>query len=100
GRDQLQRSAARESDVPNFGLENPAMMLSARIGAIEFDEQEVRLAVVKTGGRRPVVLERHREPVTFAEPAQRAEAFVQAVQALVARTKSKPSAYVLCASSR
>lgn len=76
------------------------MMLSAKIAAVEFDEREVRLAVVKTGGRQPALLERHSEPVEYAEPGDRTDAFVRAVEALAGRLKTKPAAYVLCASSR
>lgn len=76
------------------------MKLSARIGAIEFDDAEVRLSIVKTGGRLPVVLELHTEPVAYEDATGRLDAYIEAVNNLRARVKNKPSAYVLCASSR
>lgn len=76
------------------------MMLSARIGAIEFDGDEVRLAVVKTGGRTPVVLELHACRAVYAEPEGRADALGAALREAVRRVKNRPAAYVLCVSSR
>ncbi|MDX9972644.1 MAG: pilus assembly protein PilM [FCB group bacterium] len=73
------------------------MMLSARIAAVEFDDQEVRLAVVKTGGSVPTLLECHSEPLASAEPSEREEACVAALQSLLERVKQKPSACVLVA---
>lgn len=75
------------------------MVLSARIGAIEFAGDEVRLAVVKTGGRKPQVLELHECAAQYTEPAQRAEALSQAVRDLVKRVKKRPATYVLCVAS-
>lgn len=73
------------------------MMLSARIAAVEFDDREVRLAVVKTGGSVPTLLECHSEPLASVEPAEHEEACVAALQSLLERVKQKPSACVLVA---
>lgn len=74
------------------------MNLSARIGAIELTEDEIRLAVVKTGGRLPHVLELHRAnmPPHDEDAENGDEAVAAAVSELVARVKARPAAYVLC----
>jgi hypothetical protein len=75
------------------------MRLQAKVAAYEIDEQEVRLAVVKTGSALPVVLELHAAPVQFADPDDRFEAIVSALQAVAEKVKSRPSVHVLCAGS-
>ena len=75
------------------------MVVRARVGAIEFAGDEVRLAVVKTGGRLPKVLELHCRPAVCAAPEERTEALVAAVKSLVKDVKNRPAAFVLCVSS-
>jgi len=75
------------------------MVLSARIGAIEFAGDEVRLAIVKTGGRRPQVLELHECAAQYTEPEQRAEALAQAVREVTRRARKRPTVYTLCVAS-
>jgi len=75
------------------------MVVRARVGAIEFAGDEVRLAVVKTGGRLPKVLELHCRPAVYAAPEERTEALVAAVKSLVKDVKNRPAAFVLCVSS-
>ena len=75
------------------------MKLSAKIAAIEIDGDEVRLAVVKTGGRLPAILEFHRNRAAYSIPEQRPEAMAGAVREVLRKTKVRPAAYVLCASS-
>jgi head-tail adaptor len=75
------------------------MVVRARVGAIEFAGDEVRLAVVKTGGRLPRVLELHCRPAVYAAPEERTEALVAAVKSLVKDVKNRPAAFVLCVSS-
>jgi Type IV pilus assembly protein PilM len=76
------------------------MKLSAKIAAIEFDGDEVRLAVVRTSGRLPKVQELHACKAVYAAPEERFDALVAAVQRVVARAKPRPSTFVLCASSQ
>jgi hypothetical protein len=75
------------------------MSLSARVGALEFSGDDVRLIIVKAGGKRPQVLEMHEGRAKYTEPEQRREALAQAVRDLVAEVKKRPATYVLCVSS-
>ena len=71
------------------------MRVSAKLGAIEFDGDVVRVAVVKTGGRRPVVIELQSERAVYEAPGDRLEALAGAVRALMDRLKNRPEALVL-----
>jgi len=75
------------------------MFSSAKVGVFEFAGDEVRLAIVKAGGRVPKVLEHHSAAAEYASPEGRAEALVAAVKNVVDRAKASPAAYVLCVSS-
>jgi len=75
------------------------MALSARIGVFEFSGDEVRLAIVKTGGRAPRVLELHSVRAEYAAPEERPDALVRAVEAVVSEVKRAPVVYTLCVSS-
>ena len=75
------------------------MKLSAKVAGIEFDGDTIRLAVVKTGGRLPGVLERHSVAASYDDPEERHEALVAAARELRSQVKSNPSAHVLCAAS-
>lgn len=75
------------------------MAVTARVAAVEFDGDDVRLAVVKTGLRRPRLLEIHTARAQYEDPEQRREAMVQAVKGLVECLKVRPTVYVLCLSS-
>ncbi len=75
------------------------MKLTARVGAVEFDGDTVRLAIVKTGGKLPTVLELHRGQAVYEQPDERFEALVEVVRRLAAEVKTKPTVYLLCASS-
>ncbi len=76
------------------------MLLSAKIGAIEFVDNEVRVAVVKTGGRTPTVLEVQSRVAAYAEEEDRIPALVLAVSEAVDALKNPPVVFVLCASGR
>lgn len=76
------------------------MLLSAKIGAIEFAGDEVRVAVVKTGGRTPVVLEVQSRTATYAEEEARFQAMVDAVGEAVDALKHPPVSFILSASAR
>jgi len=75
------------------------MLFSVKLAAIEIGENTVRLAVVKTGGRRPKVLELLTEAIDVEDPEQRFEATVAAIERLTDGMKHRPAAYVLCLSS-
>jgi hypothetical protein len=75
------------------------MIFGARIGAIEIDGDEVRIAVVESGGR-PVIHEMHAARAVYDSPDARHEAMVTAVRAVLGKIKSKPSLYVLVAQSQ
>ena len=75
------------------------MRVRANVAAVEFAGDEVRLAVVKTGGRVPRVLELDACRAEYADAEQRREAMIEAVKTLVQRMKHRPVTYVLCVSS-
>lgn len=75
------------------------MPVTAKVAAVQFDGDEVRLALVKTGSKVPRVLEAHSARAQFEEPEQRQDAMVGAVKELAAALKTKPTVYVLCLSS-
>lgn len=74
------------------------MLFSAKIGAIEFVENEVRVAVVKTGGRKPVLLEVQSRTATYLEAEERVPALAQALGEAVDALKNPPAVFILCAS--
>lgn len=74
------------------------MLLSAKIGAIEFAGNVVRVAVVKTGGRKPVLLEVQSRSVHIAEEEDRIPALAQALGDAVDALKHPPVVFILCAS--
>jgi hypothetical protein len=75
------------------------MVVRAKVAAIEFDGDDVRLAVVKTGGRAPKVLELRERRAVYSAPEQRVDALVEAVKSIFTDLKTRPSAVVLCISS-
>ena len=74
------------------------MLFSAKIGAIEFVDATVRVAVVKTGGRKPVLLEVQSRTVNIVEPEDRVPALAQALGDAVDALKYPPAVFILCAS--
>ncbi len=76
------------------------MLFSVKLAAIEIGESVVRLAVVKTGGRRPKVLDLLVEPINGGDPEQRSEATVAAIERLLDGLKHRPAAFVLCLGSQ
>ncbi len=75
------------------------MKVSARIAAFEFAGDTVRLAVVKTGGKTPVILEALESRAQYAGPEERFDALVQTVRDVVGKVKTRKPVYVLSASS-
>ena len=73
------------------------MKLPSTIGAIEFEDDEVRIAIVRTGARVPSITEAHACRAAYASASERFEALVAAVKHARSRMKAKPAAWVLCA---
>jgi hypothetical protein len=73
------------------------MVLNPKVAAIEFVGDEVRLAVVKTGGKAPTVLELHVATAHYEDPEGRFEAMVAAVDQALDKVEGNPAAYVYCA---
>lgn len=75
------------------------MLIGAKIAAIEFVADEVRVSVVKTGGRLPVLLEAHSATAVYEAPEERFEAMVAAVDRVLAEVATRPAAFIFVASS-
>lgn len=77
------------------------MKVSVRIGAFWMSEDEVRLAVVKTAGKLPSVLELHTARITtgLENPEEQFAAKVEAVNEVISKVKHPPVTYVLAATS-
>lgn len=71
------------------------MKLSAKIGAIEIGKDTVRIAVVKTGGRLPKVLEMVEVALPPLDGVDLHAAQVSAAREAVDKLKSPPQEYVL-----
>ena len=71
------------------------MKLSAKIGAIAIAKDAVRIAVVKTGGRLPKVLEMVEAPIPEAEEDLLHDVQVAAAREAVGKLASPPQVYVL-----
>ncbi|MBI4559411.1 MAG: pilus assembly protein PilM [Candidatus Hydrogenedentes bacterium] len=76
------------------------MKINTTVGAVEIAGDEVRLAVVKTSGRLPTVLELHTGHATYPSVAERPAALTGVVQSLIREVKAKATAYVLCVSGQ
>jgi hypothetical protein len=76
------------------------MRLSAKVAAIELDGDDVRVVVVKTGGRKPAIVEARAGRVRDTTPEERRNSLVQEIADVVGQLKSKPSLYVLCVGSQ
>lgn len=75
------------------------MKLAAKVAVVEFVEGEVRLALVKTGGRRPKVIELHSSPIEHPDGELRPQGMADAARAVAEALSTKPAAIVLCVSS-
>lgn len=75
------------------------MNASARIAVVEFMSDEVRMAVVKTGGKLPKVLELLSTRALFDEDTEPHDALVAATKELLGRMTTRPTLFLLCASS-
>ncbi len=72
------------------------MFATAKIGAIEFAGDEVRVAVVKTGRKMPQLLDLQARKALYEDPADRANALTRALNEALDALKTQPSSYVLC----
>jgi hypothetical protein len=75
------------------------MSMSAKIAVVEIDSPDVRIAVVKTGGKLPTVIETHSARADFNDPEDQPEAMAVAVAEIVAAVNGPVSAWVLYTSS-
>lgn len=74
------------------------MIVAAKIAVFKFDQDEVRLAVVRAGSGLPSVLEAHTVRARSGNEEGRFDALVDAVRQADASLKHRPNAYVLCVS--
>lgn len=75
------------------------MLLTSTIAAIEFDGDEVRVAQVRAGGKQPVLDAVHAVTAVYAEPDERFDAMVKAIDSALDALGGTPACYVVCLSS-
>ncbi len=75
------------------------MIVTAKIGAIEFKDDEVRVAVIKTGGKLPRLLEVQARTAAYENSEERFEALVKALDEALDALQTNPATYVLCVPS-
>ena len=76
------------------------MIFSVKVAGIEFSGDEARVAVMKTGGRTPTVLELVSCRAEYEDPEDRFQAMVSALDMALSRLNNTPAVYVLCSSAR
>jgi len=74
-------------------------LFGALIAAVELDGDTVRVAVVKTGGKLPVIVEAREQRVFATETSDRPQAQAEALAALLDALTNRPVAYIVCTSS-
>lgn len=72
------------------------MIVTAKIGGIEFIGDEIRVAVVKTGRKLPHVLDLQARKAVYEDPADRFQALVKALNEVLDSLRVQPTTYVLC----
>lgn len=72
------------------------MKVTAKIGAIEFVGNEVRVAMVKTGRSLPQVLDLQTRTAVYEAPEDRVPAFARALNDALDALRFNPATYVLC----
>jgi Tfp pilus assembly PilM family ATPase len=72
------------------------MAFGAKVAAVEFYGDEVRLVVAKSG-RRPGLLEAHAATAVYETPEARHDALADALDEVLGRMRSRPTAFVFCA---
>ncbi len=72
------------------------MAFGAKVAAIEFAGDEVRVVAAKTGRRRPGLIEAHAATAVYESPDQRGAALAGALEAALEKLRCRPTAYVLC----
>lgn len=75
------------------------MLLKAKVAAIEFAGDTVRVAVFKTGGGMPKLLELAEREAAYETPEARPEALARALDEALSALESRPATYVLCVST-
>ncbi len=74
------------------------MIVAAKMAVFKFDQDEVRLAVIRAGNGLPSVLEAHSVRARYENEEGRIDALVEAVRQANALLKHRPNTYVLCVS--
>ncbi len=72
------------------------MLVKAKIGAIEFIGDEVRVAVIKTGKKLPQVLDLQARRASCENGEDRTEAMIRALNEALDALKVQPGTYVAC----
>ena len=72
------------------------MAFGAKVAAVEFAGDEVRVVVAKTG-RTPGLLEAHAATAVYETPEERRDAMGRALEEALGRMHSRPTAFVFCA---
>ncbi len=72
------------------------MAFGAKVAAVEFAGDEVRVVVARTG-RRPELLEAHAATAVYETPEERREALGRALDEALGKIRSRPSVFVYCA---
>ncbi len=72
------------------------MAFGAKVAAVEFAGDDVRVVVVKAG-RSPELLEAYSATAVYETPEGRREALGKALEEALARVRHRPSAFVYCA---
>lgn len=72
------------------------MLVKAKIGAIEFIGDEVRVAVIKTGRKLPQVLDLQSRQAAYEKAEDRGNALVQALNEALDALKVQPGTFVAC----
>lgn len=75
------------------------MKLPSKIGAVEFEGDTIRLAVVNTGGRMPSITDACACRAVYEDANERFDALAAAAAHALSQIRSKPAAWVLCARS-
>ena len=76
------------------------MNISGKVAAIQFDGDIVRVALVKTGGKRPKLLEFHTARAEAVDEESSRDALVSVTRELLHGLSTRPTMITLCISNR
>ncbi len=72
------------------------MAFGAKVAAVEFAGDEVRVVVAKTG-RRPALLEAYAATAVYESPEGRRDALGKALDEVLGKVRNRPTSFVFCA---